>query len=213
LGRHKEAIAEMKRALELDPLSLAINTWFGAILFWAGENDEAIAQLQKAIEMDRNLPIAHLWLGRVYLEKKMFKEAIDEFKSAVTLFGGQSSYLASLGYGYAVSGQSNEAAKILTRLTQLSARKYVPAYEVAAPCARLGRKDQAFQWLQKTCEEGACSSKMGDVRSDPAFRYSAFRPPLRRLAAPSRVAAVKKPFFFATALPRQALMVRRAIMR
>jgi eukaryotic-like serine/threonine-protein kinase len=168
-GRHTEAIAEMKRALELDPLSSAINTWFGAILFWAGEGGEAIAQLQKTIEMDRNLPIAHLWLGRVYLEKKMFKEAIGEFKSAVTLSGGQSSYLAWLGYGYAVSGQSNEATKILTRLMQLSAHKYVPAYDVAALCAGLGRKDQAFQWLQKTCEEGACSSKMGDVKSDSAF--------------------------------------------
>lgn len=169
LGRHKEAIAQSKRALELDPLSSAINAWFGAILFWAGENDEAIAQLQKTIEMDRNLPIAHLWLGRVYLEKKMFKEAIDEFQSSVNLSGRQPFYLASLGYGYAVTGQTKAAAKILKQLTELSARKYVSAYEVAALCAGLGRKDQAFQWLQKTCEEGACSSTMRDVKSDPAF--------------------------------------------
>jgi Flp pilus assembly protein TadD len=126
---------------------MAINTWFGAVLYWAGENDAAIAQLRKAIEMDRNVPIAHLWLGRVYLAKKMFKEAVDEFQSAVTLSGGRPVYLASLGYAYAVSGKDNEATKILTQLTQLSARKYVPAYEVAALCARLGRQDQAFRWL------------------------------------------------------------------
>jgi tetratricopeptide (TPR) repeat protein len=185
-GRNKEAIAEMKRALELDPLSVAVNTWFGAILHWAGENDEAIAQLRKAIEMDKNLPIAHLWLGRVYLEKKMFKEAIYELQSAVTLSGGRPVYLASLGYGYAVSGHGIEAAKILSELTQLSARKYVPAYEVAALCAGLRREDQAFQWLEKAREER--TSSLRGVESDPAFdglrsdpRYAGF---LRQSAPP-----------------------------
>jgi TolB-like protein/Tfp pilus assembly protein PilF len=185
-GRHKEAIAEMERALELDPLSMAVNTWFGAILYWAGKDDEAIAQLSKAIEMDRNVPIAHLWLGRVYLKKRMFKEAIDELQSAAKLSGGRSAYLASLGYAYAASGQRNKAAKILTQLTQLSARKYVPAYEVAALCAGLKREDQAFQWLQKAREER--STSLDHVASDPAFdslrsdpRYAAL---LRRLARP-----------------------------
>jgi eukaryotic-like serine/threonine-protein kinase len=168
-GRSQESIAEMKRALELDPLSMAINTWFGAVLHWAGENDEAIAQLQKAIEMDRNFPIAHLWLGRVYLQKKMFKEAIDEFEIAVKLSGSQPHYLAWLGYGYAMSEHKSEAAKILTQLTQLSAHKYVPADEVAALCAGLGRRDQAFQWLQKACEQEGCPTAMSDVKSDPAF--------------------------------------------
>jgi serine/threonine protein kinase/Flp pilus assembly protein TadD len=168
-GRSQESIAEMKRALELDPLSMAINAWFGAILHWAGENDEAIAQLQKAIEMDRNFPIAHLWLGRVYLQKKMFKEAIDEFEIGVMLSGSQPHYLAWLGYGYAMSEHKSEAAKILTQLTQLSAHKYVPADEVAALCAGLGRRDQAFQWLQKACDQEGCPTTMWDVKSDPAF--------------------------------------------
>jgi TolB-like protein/DNA-binding winged helix-turn-helix (wHTH) protein/Tfp pilus assembly protein PilF len=168
-GRHKEAIAEMKRALELDPLSRAINTWYGAILYGAGQNDEAISQLQKAIEMDRNLPIAHLWLGRVYVEKKMLKEALAEFQSAATLSRGQPFYLASLGYGYAVSGQSSNAAKIATRLTHLSSHKYVPAYEMAALYGGLRNNDQTLQWLQRACEDGACSGILSRVRYDPAF--------------------------------------------
>jgi eukaryotic-like serine/threonine-protein kinase len=185
-GRHKEAIAEDQRALELDPLSMAINTWFGAILYWAGEDDEAIAQLRNAIEMDRNVPIAHLWLGRVYLQKKMFKEAIEELQSAAKLSGGLPAYQASLGYGYAVSGQGGKAAKILSELTQLSARRYVPAYEVAALCAGLTRNDQALQWLQKAREERSTSFE--HFGSDPAFdslrskpRYASF---LRALSLP-----------------------------
>ncbi len=174
-GRYKEAVAEMKQALELDPLSLAINTWFGAILYWAGENDQAIAQLQKAIEMDKTLPMAHLWLARVYVDKKMFAEAIKEFQSAVTFSRSQPFYLAWLGYGYAVSGRSREAVKILNQLTQLSTRKYVPAYGVAVLCVGLGRKDQALKWLQKASEEGTLVSTNPDsafdpLRSDPRFQ-------------------------------------------
>jgi len=169
-GRYKEAIAQMQRALELDPLSVAINVFYGAILYWAGESDGAVAQLQKAVKMDKDLPIAHLWLGRVYSQKKMFKEAIDEFQRAVTLSGGQPFYLAELGYGYAVSGHDSEAAILLTQLTHLSAQRYVPAYGVAVLCAKLGRKDQALEWVQKSCEEDRdreCSYISTDHNFDP----------------------------------------------
>jgi eukaryotic-like serine/threonine-protein kinase len=168
-ARYGEAIAEMKLAVDLDPLSVAINTWYGAILYWAGENDEAIAQLRKTIETGVNLPMTHLWLGRVYLKKKMSEEAIAEFQSSVDLSGRQPFYLASLGYGYAAAGQTKVAAKILNQLVELSARKYVPAFEVAALCAELGYKDQAFQWLQKACEENVCTKMIWTIKSDPAF--------------------------------------------
>jgi eukaryotic-like serine/threonine-protein kinase len=168
-GRNKEAIAEDKLALELDPLSIAINTWYGAILFWAGENDAAIAQLKKAMDMDGSLPMTHLWLGRVYLEKKMLTEALQQFQSAVSHSGRQPFYLAALGEGYAVAGQANAAASILTELIRLSSHRYVPAFEVAALSARLGRNDQAFQWLGKACEEDMCPSVIKRIKSDSAF--------------------------------------------
>ncbi len=180
-GRDKQAIAEYRRALELDPLSMAINTMFGAILYWAGENDQAVAQLQKTIEMDRTLPIAHFWLGRVYMKKKRFQEAIEEFQKAVTLSGSHPLFVASLGSGYAVSGDTADAAKMLAQLTQLSTHRYVPAYELAILCAALGRKDEARKWLRKACQEGTCSGRDGPnvalevdffdpIRSDPSYQ-------------------------------------------
>jgi len=168
-GRHKEAIAEMKLALQLDPLSVAISTWYGAILHRAGEDDEAIAQLRKTIDAGSNLPMTHLWLGRAYVAKKTPGKAIDEFQTSVDLSRGQPLYLASLGYGYAVAGQTKAAAKILAQLTELSARKYVPAYEMAALCVAVGNKDQAFHWLRKACEENPCSRVIETLKSDPAF--------------------------------------------
>jgi tetratricopeptide (TPR) repeat protein len=113
MGRHEEAIAEMKRALELDPLSLATNFSFGYILYLARENDQAIAQLQKTLEMYKSLPVAHSYLGRVYVQKRMFAEAIEEFQSAPTLSGNHPFYFAWLGYGHAVAGRTSEADKVL----------------------------------------------------------------------------------------------------
>jgi TolB-like protein/Flp pilus assembly protein TadD len=168
-GRSKEAIAEMKRALELDPLSIAINTWYGAVLYWAGQTDEAVSQLRKTIALDSSLPMTHLWLGRVYLDKKMFTEALEQLQDAANLSERQPFYLAALGDGYAAVGRASEAATILTELVRSSAHKYVPAYEVAALSARLGRTDQAFQWLGKACQEGVCPSMIWRIKSDSAF--------------------------------------------
>jgi eukaryotic-like serine/threonine-protein kinase len=178
-GRGREAIAQMKKALELDPLSIAINTWYGAVLFWSGESDEAISQLRRAIETDGSLPMTHLWLGRVYLERRMYPEALQQLQMAVSLSGRQPLYLAVLGDGYAEAGQAKEAMKILAELVQLSPHKYVPVYEAGTLAARLGRKDQAFDWLQKLRDDG-CSGTIRQIKSDPVFdsirsdvRYSA----------------------------------------
>jgi tetratricopeptide (TPR) repeat protein len=108
----------MKRALELDPLSIAANTWYEGMLHNAGRGDEAIAQLQKSLKVAGNVPITHFWLGRRYLGKKMNREAIDEFRTAVTLSRDQPFYLAWLGYAYAVSGRTDEAGRILNQLTK-----------------------------------------------------------------------------------------------
>jgi TolB-like protein/DNA-binding winged helix-turn-helix (wHTH) protein/Tfp pilus assembly protein PilF len=167
MGRHEEAIAEMKRALELDPLSLAANFSFGYILYLARENDQAMAQLQKTLEMYKSFPVAHSYLGRVYVQKRMFANAIEEFQSAAMLSGDHPFYLAWLGYGYAVAGRTSEADKILGQLTQLSLRRYVPPYDLAATCAGLGRKDQALKWLQKAYEERA--SYFHDINVEPVF--------------------------------------------
>lgn len=167
MGRHEEAIAEMKRALELDPLSLATNFSFGYILYLARENDAAMAQLQKTLEMYKSFPVAHSYLGRVYVQKRMFAEAIEEFQSAATLSGNHPFYLAWLGYGYAATGRTSEADKILGQLMQLSTRKYVSPYDLAAICAGLGRKDQALKWLLNAYDERA--SYFHDINVEPVF--------------------------------------------
>lgn len=176
LGRRGEAIAEMERAQQLDPLSLAINTDFGYILYLEREPDQAIAQLQKTLEMYRSFPAPHLYLARAYLQKKMVTEAMQEFQTAVTLSSGHPFYRAWLGYGYAVSGNRQEANRILEELARPTGR-YVSSYDLAAICAGLGRRQDAVKWLQKAYDERASHfHHMGvepvfdPLRSEPGFQ-------------------------------------------
>ncbi|MBA3512916.1 MAG: protein kinase, partial [Pyrinomonadaceae bacterium] len=176
MERHTEAIAEMKRAQELDPLSLVINTDVGWIFYYARQYDQAIAELRKTLEMDPNFVRAHLRLGLSYLQKSMNEEAIETLQKAKGLSGSSTEIVAFLGYAYAVSGMKGEAQKILTDLQERSRRRYVSPYYVAAIYTGLGDRDQAFNWLEKAYEERSgwlvnleVEPMFDSLRSDPRF--------------------------------------------
>ena len=88
-GKNNEAIAEMRRARRLDPLSLIINADFAELLLIAHHVEESIQQSRKTIEMDANFPLAHNQLGVAYLASHRPAAAITELQRAVQLSGGQ----------------------------------------------------------------------------------------------------------------------------
>jgi tetratricopeptide (TPR) repeat protein len=88
LGRYDEAIAEMRKAESLDPLSLIINADLAELLVLAHSYDESIRQSRKTIEMDPNFAMAHNQLGQAYLQQHMYEEAVAELQKAVQLSGG-----------------------------------------------------------------------------------------------------------------------------
>src|SRR5262249_18731964 len=143
-GRSEEALAEMKRALELDPLSIYDNTNLGWHLHMARRLDEAIEQFRKTIEMDQSFAQAHLWLGQAYETKQIYEEAISEFRKempAGTPAG------ASLAHGYAIAGRTAEAKRFLRQLEELARERYVSSYDLAVIVTGLGEKDQGFMRL------------------------------------------------------------------
>lgn len=151
MGRFDEAIAEAKRAEELEPLSFISNSHLGWILFLAGKNDEAIAHCKRLLEVDPNFFPALRYLGLAYEQKGMHKEAIAEFAKGVKL-SASPLMISLLGHAYAVSGNKPEAQRILAELDKQKQR-YVSPYTVATIYAGLGDKDQAFKWLEKAFEE------------------------------------------------------------
>jgi tetratricopeptide (TPR) repeat protein len=104
LGRNTEAIAEMRKAQDLDPLSLIIGADLAELLLIAHSPEESIEQSRKMIEMDPNFGLAHNQLAQGYLDKHMFAEAIAELQKAIQLSGGSPICTANLARAYAASG-------------------------------------------------------------------------------------------------------------
>jgi TolB-like protein/Flp pilus assembly protein TadD len=176
-GRFEEAVQEMKKALELEPASLVMNTFMGATLYYAGRYDEAIDQCRRAIQMDPNFAAAHWHLGLAYEQKHDLDAATEEFKKAISLSEGSPLMRAALGGAYAASQKQHEANEMLNELNELAKRQYVSAYEVAKIYVALGNDDQAFQLLAKAYAEHAfhlaylnVCPQFKSVRSDPRFQ-------------------------------------------
>ena len=153
LGRYEEAIGEMRKAKNLDPLSLIISADLAELLIIAHQYDKSIVESRKTIEMDPNFALAHNQLGQAYLQKGMHDEAIAEMQRALQLSGGSPTIIANLARAYVASGQRIEAEKLLRELKKRSNQTYSQASEIAMVYAALGDKDQAMNWLEKGYEE------------------------------------------------------------
>jgi TolB-like protein/DNA-binding winged helix-turn-helix (wHTH) protein/Flp pilus assembly protein TadD len=174
LHRYDEAIAEMKKAENLDPLSLVINADLAELLVLAHSYDESIQQSRKTIEMDPNFGLAHNHLAQAYLQKQMNDEAVAELQKAVELSGGSPTCIANLARAYVASGKRSEAEKLLSDLKKRSNPSHSLASEIAVIYAALGDTDQAITWLKKGYEErfnpGVLLRPGFDtLRSDPRF--------------------------------------------
>jgi serine/threonine-protein kinase len=153
MGRNEESLAEIKRARELDPLSLPINTDLGVYFYYTRQYDRAIEQFHEVLKIDPNFTPIYLNLGTTYEQKGLYEEAIAMLQKGMELSKGNPLMAASLGHAYAVAGKREEAYKVLEKLKDLSKHKHILSYPVAFIYIGLGDKDAAFEWLQKAYEE------------------------------------------------------------
>lgn len=175
-GRHEEASSEIRRAHELDPLSVPIRTDIGFELYYARRYEEAITQLRSVLQTSPKFPLAHLWLGRAYEQKRMYSEAIIEFEQAETALKDWPVIIAAAGHAYARWGHKSEATASLRRMTELTKEEYVTPYGVALIYAGLDDKALAMRWLQNAYEDKShwlvwlnLDPRFDNVRSDPRF--------------------------------------------
>ena len=173
IGRHDDAIAEVKRRQELGDLTAApmLNSLGGARRW-----DELIQECQRAFEIEPNFTYGHFWIGVAYAQKGMHNEAIAELQKAVSLSGGSTLMKAQLGYVYAAAGRRGEAERVLAELQQLAGQRYVSPYDIALIYVGLGDKEQAFAWLEKAYQERArrlwalkVNPSWDQLRSDARF--------------------------------------------
>ena len=165
MGRHVEAIAEIERALEIDPLSLIINTIKAYTFYFARQYDRAIEQSQETLELDPNFALAHNILGSSYLQKEMYEEAIAEYKKVMGFRGGE--LRARLGHAYALAGKRDESLRILKEMKEQWKQGGIRAHPIAAIYIGLGEEDQALEWLEKSY--GERDPEMVRLNVDPRF--------------------------------------------
>jgi serine/threonine protein kinase/Tfp pilus assembly protein PilF len=155
LGKFKEAIEIIGKAIRLDPLSLIINTTIGVIHYFQGSFEEAIDCYNKTLELDPNFAPAHFFLGQSLAQNQMFEESLKHLKIAIDFFGESNNMLATFAYAAAQAGKTEHTEKALNKLLQLSKHKYVSAYDIAMIYIGLGQSKEALKWLEKALEEKA----------------------------------------------------------
>jgi eukaryotic-like serine/threonine-protein kinase len=169
MGRVQESIAEIKQALDLDPLSLPFNRDLGDAFYFARQYDQSIEQLRKTQELDPSFAQPQRDIIFAYAQKSMYKEAITEGNKGLVVASDDILTLDRLGYVYAKAGRRVEAQKVLDHLNDLSKREFLAAASRARIYAGLGEKDKAFEWLEKSYEERSLATGFGNIRVDPAY--------------------------------------------
>jgi TolB-like protein/Flp pilus assembly protein TadD len=187
-GRFPESLAENERAHELDPLSLIINASYASSLSGVGRYDDAVKQAHKTIDLDPDLVPGHEILGQIYEDRGKLDEAIAEYRKANEIEATPANF-AMLAHAYAKTGRLAEARKILDKLTDLSAQRYVGAYPLAIVHLALGEKEEALRLLEKSFAErdillqGLFGSIKMDKRLDPLRKDPRFQKLVERFDA------------------------------
>src|SRR6516164_1450320 len=148
LGRFDEAIAEGKRAVELDPLSPSINADLDFTLTFARRYEEAIAQLRKTLEIDPTFFYAHEVLGLALQLKGDLPAAITEYTRALQLSDFEEVRVMR-ATAKAQSGDREAAKQMLAELEELSQHRYVRAYWRVLLYLSLENREQAIRWLEQ----------------------------------------------------------------
>ena len=174
--RLPQAIEQTDRALILDPVSPPVYGMRGLLFICARRYDEAIEQDRKGLEMHPQVIGAQNLLGRAYVQKGMLPQAVAEFNKAEELGVRRAHWAASLAELYVKSGRRAEAEKMLATWSSRPAQEFGHAESMAMIYAGLGKKDEAFQWLDQAYREHwgrlpwiKIEPEYDSLRDDPRF--------------------------------------------
>jgi eukaryotic-like serine/threonine-protein kinase len=176
MGRTDEALRELKRAVELEPLSLINNAVLVSVYLYARQNDQALEQARKTYDLDPSFRFGQQWLGQAYIANGQYREAIAFSEKVLQAFPFAQENLPTAGQAYAKSNRRREAEQCIAKLKELSKTQPVRSYWIAAVYAALGDKNNAFAELEKAYQEHdwflpriKVDPIMDGLRDDPRF--------------------------------------------
>ena len=150
-GNLETAEADVKKALELDPLSARSHRSLGLFLYISGDYEGAIAAFERALELEPDIKHSHYLLGLTLLQVGRFMEAVAAIRKSFER-SVPGVHLGALVAAYAASGREQEANEALRQLQHLWANSFVSPVEFVYAYAGLGRKSDALEWLEKAAD-------------------------------------------------------------
>jgi len=175
-GRFDEAVEQITKAGDLDPLSLICAVHGGWPLYFARDYEGAIRRFRKALELDENFVPAHGWLGMALGQQRRYGEAIDAFHRALEV-ERISILKAMLAHTHAIAGQRDQALALLQELEAERSERYISPYDIAVIHAGLGDRPRALEHLRAAIEDRSAwmvflsiDPRLDGLRDEPAFR-------------------------------------------
>ena len=186
-GRLGEALAEIGRAHELDPLSRQIGAEWGWASYLLHRNEEAEVHLRQVLQLDPNYAQAYLRLGLVQIQQRRYPEAITTLQRSINLGAFYPHAAAGLAFAYGVSGDRAAALRIIDDLKRRSEKEFVPPFAIAAGYAGLGDATHGLEWLNRGIDEkdiflpeNFFEPILDPLRKDPRFDQVLARMDLER---------------------------------
>jgi tetratricopeptide (TPR) repeat protein len=175
MGRFDEALAQERRAQELDPLSVPVAATAGWVLHYSGRHDDAARELKIVLREDPTYALGHLYLGRVYQLQGQLDSALARYGATGPLRNWVPT-IAGVGYVYGLQRRRTDALSTIARMDSLAQTEYVTAYAYALVHTALGQPDSAFTWLDRAVNERTHwlvwlnrDFRWAPLRADPRF--------------------------------------------
>jgi TolB-like protein/Flp pilus assembly protein TadD len=175
-GRFEEAIASMKMACSLDPLSHNVSADLALAYYFSRQYEDAVQQCQEVLDLQPGFHRAHQLMGMVYIQQGLYPEAVAELQQAAVTSDRNRKVLGFLGFAEVMCGRRSDAERVLVEL-QGGERPYVSGVDLALIYSALGDRDRTFEWLEKAYDEHdgeliwlGVDPIYDRVREDPRFR-------------------------------------------
>jgi TolB-like protein/tetratricopeptide (TPR) repeat protein len=175
-GRMDEAIAEVQRALESDPLSLFMRAWLAQYFILMRQYDRTIEECQKIISLDPGYFFSYLALGEVLCERGLYSDAISQLRKAAGRSGNAPLVLGYLGMALARSGDFVSARSVLADLYDAASQLYIPPTSLGTIHLGLGEIDKVFTCLERAIDDRdpiiipiKTDPSLDPLRADPRF--------------------------------------------
>lgn len=166
-GNFEEAIKQINRAIEIDPLTPYVQQTLNWTLFHAGRIDEAIEATRRLLEREPNYALSHFFLGSVLWHVERYDEAIKIALRGIEILGRLPYSLCWLASAYAAAGEKEKAYELIEEIEEMSASRYVSPYLTAMIYSNLDDLERAFEYLEKALK--VRDGRLAWLAIDPQF--------------------------------------------